>query len=81
MEYESHGQRNKNMLVKEHLNETELYLKDIIIDLQRSGTWKSQLTIAINFVSSKDTNEEQVMHSKSSNIEFMSYNNADEISE
>ena len=81
MEYESHGQRNKNMLVKEHLNETELYLKDIIIDLQRSGTWKSQLTTAINFVSSKDTNEEQVMHSKSSNIEFMSYNNADEISE
>ena len=81
MEYESHGQRNKNMLVKEYLNETELYLKDIIIDLQRSGTWKSQLTTAINFVSSKDTNEEQVMHSKSSNIEFMSYNNADEISE
>ena len=69
------------MLVKEYLNETELYLKDIIIDLQRSGTWKSQLTTAINFVSSKDTNEEQVMHSKSSNIEFMSYNNADEISE
>ena len=56
MEYESHGQRNKNILVKEYLNETELYLKDIIIDLQRSGTWKSQLTIAINFVSSKDTN-------------------------
>ena len=81
MEYESHGHRNKNISVKEYSNETELYLKDIIIDLQRSGTWKSQLTIAINFVSSKDTNEEQVMHSKSSNIEFMSYNNADEISE
>ena len=30
-----------------------------------------QLTIAINFVSSKDVNEERVMHSKSDNKEFM----------
>ena len=29
------------------------YLKDIIIDLQKSGTWKIQLTIAIKFIISR----------------------------
>ena len=28
-------------------------MRDIIIDLQKSGTWKGQLTIAINLISSK----------------------------
>ena len=45
----------------------------MIINLQKSDTWKIQLTIAINFVSSKDVDEERVMHSESDNIEFMSY--------
>ena len=27
-----------------------------------SDTWKNQLTIAINFISSKDNDEEHVMH-------------------
>ena len=47
-----------------------------MIDLQNSDTWKFQLTIAINFISSKDTEEECVVHSKSNNIKFTSYNNA-----
>ena len=33
--------------------------------------WKLQLTIAINFISSKNVEEERVMHSKSNNIEFI----------
>ena len=45
----------------------------MIINLQKSDTWKIQLTIAINFVSSKDVDKERVMHSESDNIEFMSY--------
>ena len=47
-----------------------------MIDLLNSDTWKFQLTIEINFISSKDTEEECVMHPKSNNIKFMSYNNA-----
>ena len=43
--------------------------------------WKVQLTIAINFTYFKDNNEERVMHSKSDNIEFMTYDSADEVSE
>ena len=41
--------------------------------------WKIQLTIAINFVSSKDNNEDRVMHSKSINTEFKIYGNANEV--
>ena len=41
--------------------------------------WKIQLTIAINFIFSKDVEEECAMHSKSNNIEFMPYNNESEV--
>ena len=54
-------------------------MRDIIINLQKFGTWKVQLTIAINFISSKDADEEQVMHLESNNIEFMTYGNANNI--
>ena len=51
----------------------------MIIDLQNSDTWKIQLTIAINFFSSKDAEEERVMHARSDNIKFTSYNDANEV--
>ena len=55
-------------------------MKYIIINLQKSDTWKIQSTVAINFISSKDLEEkERVMHSKRDNIEFMSYDNANEV--
>ena len=54
-------------------------MRDIIINLQKSDTWKIPLTIAINFISSKDYDEKLVMHSKSNNIEFMSYDNVNEV--
>ena len=42
--------------------------------------WKIQLTITINFFSSEDDNDEQnVMHSKSDNIEIMISDKADEV--
>ena len=43
--------------MKKYLNETKSYLKDIIKNVQKSGTWKVQLTIAINFIYSKDNDE------------------------
>ena len=55
------------------------YLRDIIIDLQSSDTWKIHLIIAINFISSKDTEEERVMHSTSVNIKLTPYNNENEV--
>ena len=49
-------------------------MRNIIIDLQSSDTWKIQLTFAINFISSKDTAKECVMHSTNGNIKYAPYN-------
>ena len=52
-------------------------MRNIIID-QNSDTWK-KLTIAISFISSKDVEEERLIHSRSDNIKFTSYNDANEV--
>ena len=75
IEYESNGNRNRNLSLV-YLNRIKPYLRGIIIDLQNSDTWKIQLTIAINFISSKDAEEECVMYSRSENMKFRSYNDA-----
>ena len=49
-------------------------MRNIIIKLQKSDTWRIQLTIVINFISSTDVNEERLMHSKSA-----LYDNANEV--
>ena len=35
------------------------------------GEWKTQLTMSINFISSKDSDETHNVHTKSNNIEIM----------
>ena len=54
-------------------------MRSIIIDLQNSDAWKIQLTIAINFIFSKDSEEERVMHSNSGNIKFTPYSDANDV--
>ena len=44
-----------------------------------SNTWKTQLAIANNFISSIDIDEECVTHSKSDNIEIMINGEEDEV--
>ena len=53
-------------------------MRNIIINLQNSNAWKTRLTIAINFSSSKNAEEEHVMHSNSSNIKFTTYCDAND---
>ena len=66
-------------MVKEYLNKIQPYIRDIVNDLKQSDTWKIQLKIAINFISSQDDNyEDRVMHFKSDNIEIMSSDEANE---
>ena len=79
IEYESNGDKNRNLSREEYLNKIKPYLKNIIIDLQNSDTWKIQLTIAINFVSSKYGDKERLMHSRNGNIKCTSYNDANEV--
>ena len=79
IEYESNGDRNKNLSLKEYLNKIKPYLRDLIIDLQKYGIWKFQLTIAVNFLLSKDVDEERVMHLKRNNIDFLTYDNVNDV--
>ena len=55
--YESNGDRNKTLSIEEIF--------------EKPNTWKIQLTIATNFISSKDNDEQRLTHSKSDNTEFM----------
>ena len=54
-------------------------MRDIIINFQKFNTWKIQLAIAIKSISFKDVDEDYMVHSKSDNREFMSYDNAKEV--
>ena len=46
---------------------------------ETSSEWKIQLTIAINFISSNNSDETGTMHTKSNNVEFMMNSKTDEI--
>ena len=54
-------------------------MRNIIINLQNSDAWKIQLTITINFISLKEVEKERVIHSRSGNIKFTSYNDVNEV--
>ena len=54
-------------------------MSNIIFDIQISDAWKIQLTIAINFISSKYAEEEHVIHSISNKIKFTPYSDANEV--
>ena len=52
------------------------YLVDIINN-HKIKEWKIQLSMTINFISSKDSDEIPTMHTRSSNIEIMMVNKTD----
>ena len=77
---------------KEYLNKIRPYLSDRINDLKTQGEWKIELTVTINFMSSKDSKDsndykddkdsnETNLHIKRNNIEIMIDNETDEITE
>ena len=49
----------------------EVYSGNTVIYYKTQGKWKIQLTMAINFISFKDSNETRTMHTKSNNMEIM----------
>ena len=81
IEHESNSDRNKILLVEEYLNEIRPYLNEIINNLKKPDTCKTQLAIANNFISSIGNDQERVIHSKSDNIEIMINDKADEVIE
>ena len=50
----------------------------MINNLKTCVTWKIHSTIAINFISSKDNDEERVIHLKSDNVKIMINDRTDE---
>ena len=81
IEYESRGDKNKNLLPEDYLHIIRPYLRDminnykapngIIIEDYLSGEWKIQLTMQISLISSLDTAEISKIDTKSGNIEIM----------
>ena len=88
IQYESKGDKGKNLSIKKYLNIIKPYLIDIINEHktyglvryhsgnksrleETSSELKIQLTMAINFISSKDSDETRTMHTKSNNVEIM----------
>ena len=57
IEYKINDNRNKTLSVGKYLNRIRPYLEDAVNNLKKSDTMQIQLTIAINFKSSKDTDE------------------------
>ena len=64
IQYESKGKADKISLVDEYLDIKRPYLVDVINDHKTQSEWKIQLTTAINFISSKDSDETRTMHAK-----------------
>ena len=71
------GDKNKNLTLEECSDKIKLSFRDIIIDLQNSDTWIIQSTITSSFISSKDIDEDRIMHAKG--VEFMSNDNLNDI--
>ena len=64
-EYESIGDKDKISSIKEYLDMIKPYLSNMINNHKTQGEWKIQFTAAINFMSSKYSNENRTMHSNS----------------
>ena len=58
------------------------YLVDMINDHKNQSEWKIQLTMTINFISSKpDFDEARLTHTKSDNTEIMNGSDTNEVIE
>ena len=71
IEYESKGDKNKNLSPEDYLDIIKPFLRDMINNHKTHGEWKIQLTMQITFISSLDTGEFRIMNSKSDNVEIM----------
>ena len=79
IEYESNGDRKKTPSIKEYVDKSKPFLKDIINSAKKYETTKTQLTIAINCISLQDNDEKFVMHLKSGNIQIIISDKTDKI--
>ena len=81
--YESRGDKDKKLSVKQYLYKIMPYLSDLINDHKairnESKEWKIQINMHVNFVSSNDTGEIRTIFVWSDNEEIRSGNETDDI--
>ena len=82
IQYESKGDKDKILTISEYLNNIRPYLVDMINEHKNQSEWKIQLSVEINFISSKpDSDETRIMHTKSDNIEIVIGSDTNEVIE
>ena len=79
VEYQSNGNRDRSISIARYLNNIREHLKKLIEDKKKSGEWKIQLIMKINYISSRNFIESRDMYSKSDNFEIMMGSNTNEI--
>ena len=81
--YESRGDKDKKLSVKQYLYKIMPYLRDIINDhtaiRSESNKWKTRINMHINFIFSNDTGETRTIFVWSDNEEIRLGNETDEI--
>ena len=63
------------------INDHKTHSGNNVINYNTQNEWKIQLTMSINFVSSKDSEENRIVHTKSHKVEIMMGSEKDEIIE
>ena len=68
-------------IINDHKTQGEwrIHSGNTITEHKTQGEWKIHLTMAINFISSEDSDETRTMHTKSRNVEIMMGSETDEI--
>ena len=78
--YESRGDKEKRLSVKQYLNKITPYLYDLINDHRIARrVWKIQISMRVNFISSKDTGETRTIYVWSDNVSIMQGSDTDDI--
>ena len=71
IEYESNGDKTRNLSLDKYFHKIKAYLRNIVINPQKFDAWKFQLTITINF--------KHVMHANSDNVKFTLYGDGNDV--
>ena len=81
--YESRGDKDKKLSVKQYLYIIMAYLSDLINDHRairnESNEWNIQLNMSVNFISTNDTGEIRIFFVWSDNEEIISGNETNAI--
>ena len=68
-------------IINDHKTQGEwkIHSGNTITEHKTQAEWKIHLTMAINFISSKDSDKTRTVHTKSNNLEIMMASETDEI--